>query len=85
MPYKRPTNLIGRKVYFKMSKKVYKQTMLSNLTPNKLYTLYRIGDLGKTAYIKDDAGCSRYIWIVAKETCPHLNFKTYWILKKKEK
>ena len=76
-------NLVGRQVYFKMSKKQFASARIYNLTPYKLYTLIADPILNPTLYVfKNDAGRVAYFF---KPCCPHLANLTGWILKRRAK
>ena len=79
------SKLVGRQVYFKLSKKALAESDILNLTVGKLYTVEKVwnGDLGK---VVDDTG--RPIAIVLGRQdykCAYLDHLTYWILKRESK
>jgi len=82
----KPENLIGRQVYFKMSKKVWAERGNSYLTPYKLYTIVEAKS-HDFYYILDDVG-QRIVIYNNKEQGNkpmHLCELTYIILKRRAK
>jgi len=74
------TNLIGRQVYFKMSKKTYldNEDNISKIIPNKLYTIVSFDTLN---LIKNDKGNLVTI-LFNPMVSGHLNNLTGWTLKR---
>ncbi len=75
--------LVGRKVYFRISKKKFKESHINKLIPNKRYIILSIDmcscSHSATVFISD----GKYdivILIGIKVTCAHLKNQTKWIL-----
>lgn len=85
----KPENLVGRQVYFKMSKRQFAKESIKepfpirNLTPNKLYTIVDVDSKYSNLFSITNDGGSRIL--LAKDCCAHLNDKTGWILKRRTK
>ncbi len=81
-PYKETGDeLIGREVYFKMSKKDAKGLM--DLTPGKLYKIVKVS-MNDLIIINDDIDWSIEFWLNNPYGAIHLNCKAHWILAKKK-
>ena len=83
----KPQSLVGRQVYFKLSKKALAASGIINLTPGKLYTVIRVVS-EDAAIIKDDAGRESYILLGKSSStgnpwCAYLDEKAHWILKRR--
>lgn len=84
------TNLVGRQVYFKLTKKqLVNFTSSYYLTPNKLYTtldgVRETRGFSILIYIKPDSVSNRIGIILNPNKCAHLDHLTGWILKRESK
>lgn len=88
MPKIKPENLVGRQVYFKMSKQVYKKMRADfnclGYTPYKLYTIVKVVE--SYPYIQDDDGTYRSLFLkLPAQDMATLGFKARWTLKRRAK
>lgn len=82
-------NLVGKQIYFKLSKKALAASRIRNLTPGKLYTVTKVYS-NNVAYIENDVGNSintllgKGVGTYRKDKpwCAWLDEKTTWILKR---
>lgn len=88
---KKSINLVGRQVYFKLSKKKLEANIIIGLTPNKLYTILShdsIEPYSETILItfEDDTNkrLRAILGLKKKHSSAHLGQLTHWILKRKE-
>jgi hypothetical protein len=74
-------SLIGKQVYFRMNKKVWKKYGPGYLTPNKLYTVIEQSSTTKGIRFINDDGDSTFTSRIGN--CSHLNGLTKWLVKRK--
>ena len=81
----KPQSLVGRQVYFKMSKKRCKKLEVVFFTPNKLYKIKATFDENLATVLSDNNVLVSVL--IGKDKsgkpwCAHLCSDTHWILKR---
>lgn len=84
----KPQSLVGRQVYFKMSKQHCKDNVIKALTPGKLYTIQAVSAHGLPIIKADIGDIEAHILLgknphTKKPWCSYLRNEAVWILKRR--